>query len=500
MSLEELRSLLIAKPGFSNELLSDQESLVVRSLLSNALKELDSVERELSPGSDASTPSNLEEKYNNALAQVDKYRIAIAPHKKLPTEILAEIFILCTPVTGVLFPPDPKSAPWSTGRVCSSWRRIVATESQIWRHVQLMYQYSPRLRRKLNIFTHTTMLSRQLVSLEAGMSLKSDTTFAELIAWHSATLEELTVSLRSSPSTPILSVPVQFKSLKRLTLRLPPGVQLQPTQITAFSNAPSLLEVEIETAGKQHILFRSFPIHLPWAQLRNLVLKCMEMTPSQLCSILRYCSALVDGVFRLADEHHSSSTTSNIVVPALQTLILHLHYGSRSLRKLFPLLKLPVLDSFAIFGSDQMSWPHDEFCSLLHRSSCSLQSFETGFSISDQGVVSLLREVPTLKELKLPLNWPLPVKVIKQMTDECLAPELEVFHFGTASVNAALDLMGDRWPKDETNVGLPVGIWEAIIGWRGNAEDRTEGLMRYDAYAKSRFWKEERSIELRFVK
>lgn len=70
MSLKEL--------DFSNELLSDQEDSVVRDLLSTALKELDLTGQKLSPYFNA--PLNLKASHETAIAQVEKYRIAIAPH------------------------------------------------------------------------------------------------------------------------------------------------------------------------------------------------------------------------------------------------------------------------------------------------------------------------------------------------------------------------------------------------------------------------------------
>lgn len=281
----------------------------------------------------------------------------------------------------------------------------------------------------------------RLISLEAGIAPSNDVTFTSFLTSYSSSLEELSLSLYSTSSAALLALPpIQFKALKHLTLRLLADTKIQPIQITVFNNTPSLYEVKLQTAANGITIFRLFPIQLPWAQLKNLVLTRVVMEPSELCSFLGGCSALANGFFRLADKRPSPSM-SYIIVPALQTLKLNLTSKSRALKTLFSSLTLPVLESFAMYGNYAMRWPHDEFCSFLYRSSCSLQSFKTEISIG--GVESVLREVPTLRELRLPLKEPISSKIIKNMVNESWAPELEVFHFGTTSINAALDLMED---------------------------------------------------------
>lgn len=487
-SYDELKRRLEARARYSNEFLSDQEQSIVRELLSNALLGLHRLELE----PNLSEPVN--EKREIALKQVEKFRIAIAPHKNLPSEILTEIFRLSLPAATVNFPPDLTSAPWSLERVCSRWRRLVLTESHLWRHVQISYQHAPRLRNRVNVLAYRKIYSRGLVSLVAGISHKDNMTFTNFIMSHSSTLEDLSLSLYAIPPAPFLSLrPGNFKSLQRLKLRFPPRNLPHSPPISVFSHTPNLREVEIICLSNTRFDFR---ISLPWAQITDLVIDCRGMDSPQLCSLLRSCTALVNGIFHLIMEISIPLSTTPVVVPALQTITLHTDYGSRATNHLLRALTLPALISFAILGRGQRGWPHSEFSSFITRSSCQLQSFETEFG--DVNFESLLPTVPNLRELKLPLTSAVPTTVIKSMIDQSLVPQLEVLHFGAESLNVALDLMVDRWSVDPS--GGMSGIWEAVIGYTGNVQDRNEGLVRYEISEKPNFWKEERKIELRFVK
>ncbi|KAF9467057.1 hypothetical protein BDZ94DRAFT_1249522 [Collybia nuda] len=496
MSSEELSAYC----GLTNENLSDIDVAIVRGLLRDALTELDQIELQL-PLQDSDIPLSLKEQHANTLAQVERFRVAIAPFKKLPPEILIEIFVLCIPPIGVVFPPDYKSVPWSIGRVCSSWRHLVFTEPQIWLRAQLLYQFRAVHRDSLNTFIHSVMRYRRLISLQAVVSPKNEISFNEFIAQHSATLEELLISLRSPSSAPFLSLrSIKFKHLKSLVIRLPPGIRNQLSPIMVFSNTPRLCKFEVQTSSGQYIPFRNFPIQLRFGQITELVFTCLEFTPYQFCYFLRHCTALVQGTFRLAGGPPPHLIPSNIIVPSLRTVVFHLANYGLSLRENFlSFLTAPLLESLTLLSASRTKWPYDAIRSLVERSSCVLQFFEAGFPIDDQGVTSLFRGVPTLREIKLPLYTPISDKVIGAIIDENLVPELEIFHFGTASIDTAIDLIIDRWSVNEENGGPPRGIWEAVIGYGSSVEDLSEGLMRYSSYEKRWLWDEERMIQLKYM-
>ncbi|KAF8216828.1 hypothetical protein K438DRAFT_1543592, partial [Mycena galopus ATCC 62051] len=64
-------------------------------------------------------------------AQIQSYRIALAPHKKLPPEVLAIIFVNCVG-TPIILPPSPKEPALALAGTCRSWRSIILNVPNLW--------------------------------------------------------------------------------------------------------------------------------------------------------------------------------------------------------------------------------------------------------------------------------------------------------------------------------------------------------------------------------
>ncbi|KAF8065406.1 hypothetical protein FPV67DRAFT_183441 [Lyophyllum atratum] len=64
---------------------------------------------------------------------MNKFCVALAPHKNLPSEVLSQIFLHCVPVNiARVLPSKCSEAPWVLGHVCSSWRRISHNDHRLW--------------------------------------------------------------------------------------------------------------------------------------------------------------------------------------------------------------------------------------------------------------------------------------------------------------------------------------------------------------------------------
>ncbi|KAG6810740.1 hypothetical protein H0H92_010544 [Tricholoma furcatifolium] len=84
--------------------------------------------------------------------RVQKYRIALAPHKRLPPELLSEIFVRCLPfdtlydsANTLRLPPIIQQAPWVLGQVCSRWRRISRSDPRLWRVAKISLYDKPSI-------------------------------------------------------------------------------------------------------------------------------------------------------------------------------------------------------------------------------------------------------------------------------------------------------------------------------------------------------------------
>ncbi|KAF9054964.1 hypothetical protein BDZ89DRAFT_912749, partial [Hymenopellis radicata] len=78
------------------------------------------------------------------LSHLQDAKSLIHPIRRLPSEILGEIFQHCVP-TWALRPPkdsqydslDPRYSPWTLSHVCHLWRHIVTTSPYLWSHLSL---------------------------------------------------------------------------------------------------------------------------------------------------------------------------------------------------------------------------------------------------------------------------------------------------------------------------------------------------------------------------
>ncbi|KAF9458864.1 hypothetical protein BDZ94DRAFT_1172792, partial [Collybia nuda] len=71
-----------------------------------------------------------------SIARIDKLKAKLAPHQKIPPEILAKIFTHCvnSEIVELRF-PNRCSLPWTLGHICSRWRQVALAEPLLWRHI-----------------------------------------------------------------------------------------------------------------------------------------------------------------------------------------------------------------------------------------------------------------------------------------------------------------------------------------------------------------------------
>lgn len=73
--------------------------------------------------------------------QINLYRSAVTALRKLPNEILAEIFTHC--VDEVSIQLDPCQLIWTLANVCSRWRQIVFDTPSLWKCPDLRFNGFP---------------------------------------------------------------------------------------------------------------------------------------------------------------------------------------------------------------------------------------------------------------------------------------------------------------------------------------------------------------------
>ncbi|KDQ27363.1 hypothetical protein PLEOSDRAFT_1026266, partial [Pleurotus ostreatus PC15] len=61
----------------------------------------------------------------------------LAPIRRIPPEILAEIFVATIDDTTLCDPLDYDEMPWLLGRVCHSWRMVTESTPKLWSRIRV---------------------------------------------------------------------------------------------------------------------------------------------------------------------------------------------------------------------------------------------------------------------------------------------------------------------------------------------------------------------------
>ncbi|KAK0436268.1 hypothetical protein EV421DRAFT_1132741 [Armillaria borealis] len=84
---------------------------------------------------------------SQALANQADAKKILSPSRRLPPEVLTEIFIRCWSLYGRTGPPlDPRAVPWSLTHVCRKWREVAIATPEIWSSIHLDFVHDKFLK------------------------------------------------------------------------------------------------------------------------------------------------------------------------------------------------------------------------------------------------------------------------------------------------------------------------------------------------------------------
>ena len=118
----------------------------IQSCLFDAEEELATAEEEISRAE--SLLDDFRSQHVQITTRIQRYREVLAPHRKIPDEILGEIFTFATSI--VTLPPKAYQceAPWNISHVCSKWRHIVHSTATIWNVISVTEKVSYSMYRR----------------------------------------------------------------------------------------------------------------------------------------------------------------------------------------------------------------------------------------------------------------------------------------------------------------------------------------------------------------
>ena len=392
----------------------------------------------------------LRNEQSSLLLFASKHRALISLIRKLPIDVLQEIFFACLPTThnAVMSRWEP---PILLTQICSFWRNVAHATPQLWKsiHIALPCHKSGTNSCEYPYFSSTLVehIDRRSEAILEWLSRSAayplDISLGQLglvgnssldglhdkIIDHLIRFSERWRDVRfSAPSMALLTVatlpPSKFPLLETLSLNFLPGAPIPPVHFTQVDpqsvwmtsgvlKAPKLRDLSLHSSCILLAQLKGDVTRLPinWSQLTNISIEANSwgaphsFTASRAYKLLSLCRNLITCRLEIDSitEHGEElplETTALISLPFLTKLSVH--EQNTSLSRLFTLLHLPSLICIEFHSSIRPT----------HQSSTSLLSLLTRFHnttqlITDtrfftrQDFIKCLRLCPLLKSLSI---------------------------------------------------------------------------------------------------
>ncbi|KAJ7046486.1 hypothetical protein C8F04DRAFT_1064448 [Mycena alexandri] len=407
-------------------------------------------------------------------------KLVVAPIKKLPAELLVEIF------SHSMEWPYIESA-LRLCHVCAHWRQIASTVPALWVGP---FTINPKksssdeyLAIAKTFLERSAPLPIPIHITASHPPLLVDFLYSLASRWRSLTLNDAPLSqLRQLPLTAL-------ESLEEVTLAGRHGIQSYEPRIMLFLAAPRLHTVTLAVSHMSH-----FP--MPWSQLAHL---CIRQSSPQTClDILLQCANAVTAKFNgMHSWTQPLPTAPTVVLPRLEKLQVGFVLSEgHHVMSFFTRLALPRLTELELCLDLGDIWSSPDFTPFQRRAPNITHMNFRACSFSPQQLICVLLDAPRLVELELACCfgcfddtvlealWYSENDAVHTTPRLCkLRVEIAGYSF---QEDVLLGMMQSRWWSDVALANLPlpppVARWNSIDIWRGDDDDPehelTQGFKR----------------------
>ncbi|KAJ7119868.1 hypothetical protein C8R44DRAFT_789015 [Mycena epipterygia] len=406
-------------------------------------------------------------------------KLVIAPIRKLPAELLVEIFLEYACWIG----SSIKAALVICG-VCAHWRQLACTTPQLWTGIlprKIVTSSSAESPPVAKTFLERSAPLPIPIFLRNGIVTKVaervalpivDLLFSLAPRWQSLTLHDIDFPLSQLRRLPLNT----FQNLESVDLKIHAAIPAYETKVKVFLGAPRLRDVTLFVRDTNH-----FP--MPWSQLTRLT---VEEHSSQIClDILLQCTNIVFAKFTDMHSWHDPPISGPIItLPRLEELEVRFemsHLGGH-IMPLFMRLDLPALKDLTIKPDLGDIWSSVDFTGFQRRSRNIQHLTIENCSFSSTDLICVLLEAPNLVRLHMELcMYCIDDSVFELLQHSDLDTahpvprlrQLYVDHAGRDFQESSLeDMIQSRWWSDRQLLALPapppVERWENIHIWCGD--------------------------------
>lgn len=401
--------------------------------------------------------ARLQENRIDCLEKLLKLKALMAPIRRIPPEIMAEIFWWSLPDNPS---PSVSSPPLLLGRICSGWRTITLSTAKLWSSLTMT---PPEIAQSTEIAMKTWLtragscpLTLDIAGQLADSSVRCLATFSErwedvYLRFLPSSVSSLVVAKNRLPSLRTLNFDFLFDVMEDVETA-------NRLVIDIFEVAPLLQSVRLSYGSTySHFL-------LPWHQLTRCVASGIAIP--KILEILQHSPNLID--FEIIDPRFATVDPFSIVtLNRLQTL--HVRNPNSNTANFFNQLCFPALLDFSMTTTSVFTdeWPHSQFSSFISQSSCSLTRLQLhGLHLTAAAFIQCLEQMPLLVEMDfLSYHFERDDELLGMLiyypdSDEeapCLLRKLEIITFRTdlfTEMSLVGDLITSRWFCDnKTDAG-----------------------------------------------
>ena len=330
--------------------------------------------------------------------RIDDHNIILSPVRRLPLDVLHEIFFHCLPTHRNPIMTSSES-PLLLTHICSSWRAIALSSPRIWSKIHIPLPGDPGLNQGNGTFTDGTSLSRLFQRIAGVLQLRCDAVRRWLSRSGTCPLS-ISIYHPSSYSNPqnskveelsqemfniLLSFadrwsdvdlfmpediysqlqgntqPATFSSLKSLKLNLyrnflGNNFESPPIRLLA---APSLCSITISATQSTYNMTGKL-VQPVWNQLTHITITSATID-TYLVFLLRQCPNLVFGHFMVVPAHWPDQPLvdqGDIFLPCLESLGVNDSGSHETMTIIFNAIKAPALTKLSYQWTS--SSPYDD--------------------------------------------------------------------------------------------------------------------------------------------
>ncbi|KAF8628581.1 hypothetical protein AX17_005977 [Amanita inopinata Kibby_2008] len=394
----------------------------------------------------------LKERKNNLITHVTAHEAVIAPIRRIPTEILVEIFKHCLPAWDEAS-PDPMLAPLLLAQVCERWRAITTFTPILWTSIKLIVESysvdSATAMAKLWMCgsaqcpVNITVRSHDLASCLAVL---------KLIIPHSDRWRNVSFMIPYEARELLDSLHGQLSSLESLDISVNGLTNTHDgPMIDHFVSAPRLTKVQHGTR------LSPLSLILPWKQLTSYT---GYMRAFEMLFLFQFASNLVSADVVLQRNDGQVPTMADACESLEFLTSLHLVLQDRNAIRTLPALPpCPALRDLSIkaYLSNDISWSQTDLNTFLTKSAIQLERLSLDVAIlKDHQLLDCLRHAPRLAELNVrdAVGCAITEMVLLELTisgSNCLLPCLKSLRFSgdlDLSDRLLIPMVQSRWRND----------------------------------------------------